>query len=134
MKIAVFVTTAALALGGSAFAQQQQPPQNNETFGKKAERVYDRAGNATDRVVNGGPGEPSLGERTSRGIKRMEAGVARVWNRVTGKHEDATAQSNRDESRNDTRAMGAGPNAQGGNDRQSRMDEAYRNYQSKQQR
>lgn len=135
MKISVLMTAAALALGGSAWAQQQ--PQQKESLGQKADRQFDRAENATSRAVNGGPGEPSLGQKAGRVFDRMEDGTKRVWNKVTGKSRN-TAQSGRVESRSDTRSMGAGPapsqNAQGGNDRQGRMDEAYRNYQSKQQR
>lgn len=135
MKVSVLITAAALAVGGSAFAQQQ-----NESLGQKADRQFDRAENATNRAVNGGPGQPSLGQRADNVFDRMEAGTKRIWNRVTGNSQNnaTTAQSARVESQNDTRAMGAAPatsqGSRGGNDRQGRMDEAYRNYQSQPQR
>ncbi len=100
MKVSVLIAAAALALGGSAFAQQQ-----NESLGKKADRQFDRAENATNRAVNGGPGQPSLGQRADGVLDRMEDGTKRIWNRVTGKSQnnaDTAPQSARVESRNDT--------------------------------
>jgi|GEM_PF-3665248 len=137
MKISVLLTAAALALGGTAMAQQQ-----NESLGKKADRQFDRAENATNRTLNGGPGQPSLGQRADTVFDRMEDGTKRVWNRVTGKSQNpnGNAQSARVESRPDTRTMGAGPASPAAaessvdDSRRSRMDEAYRNYQSRAQR
>ncbi len=83
MKLSVLFTAAALALGGTAYAQQPQP-QNNESLGQKADRVFDRAENATSRAVNGAPGEPTLGQKADNVFDRMEAGTKRLWNRVTG--------------------------------------------------
>lgn len=133
MKFSVLLTAAILALGGSALAQQQ-----NESLGKKADRQFDRAENATDRAVNGGPGQPSLGQRADNVFDRMEDGTRRVWNRVTGKSsQNAPATSARVEPGNATRFMGAAPSPSGAGvdaERRARMDDAYRNSQSAPQR
>lgn len=110
MKVSVLITAAALAVGGSAFAQQQ-----NESLGQKADRQFDRAENATNRAVNGGPGQPSLGQRADNVFDRMEDGTKRLWNRVTGKSQysaNPAPQPARVQSQDDTRAMGAGPATQ----------------------
>ncbi|HYF19753.1 MAG TPA: hypothetical protein VEA40_17935 [Ramlibacter sp.] len=151
MKATAIVTAVLLAVGGSAFAQQgeslgqktdrtldraenatQGALKGPNSIGNRTDRVLDRAENATQRAVNPPPGGETLGQKADRVFDRMEDGTKRVWNRATGKtHEPARSA----EVRNDTRAMGAGAAApaarESDHDRRTRMDEAYRNWESR---
>ncbi len=133
MKTLATLTAAlALGLGGAALAQQ---PRQDESLGQKADRVFDRAEDATSRAVNPQPGEPSFGQRAGRVFDQMEDGVQGLWNRATGREPPpADARAATDDP---TRRMGAGaaPAAaelEVDGDRRQRMDEAYRNWQSRQ--
>jgi hypothetical protein len=108
MKLSTITAAVLLAATPLAFAQSTAP--QNDTLGKKADRVFDRAEDTTSRTVNPPPGEPSLGQKAGRVFDRMEQGTGRMVDKARGKSPE---QARVDGTRSDSTTMGgpADPNA-----------------------
>jgi hypothetical protein len=100
MKLSTLAAALLVATAPVAFAQGTAP--QNDTVGKKADRVFDRAEDATSRTVNPPAGEPSLGQKAGRVFDRMEDGTSRMVDRARGKPDEARV----DRSRSDPQSMG----------------------------
>jgi hypothetical protein len=98
--------TAALLLAAAPLAFAQTTAPQNDTIGKKADRVFDRAEDTTSRTVNPPAGEPSLGQKAGRVFDRMEQGTGRMVDKARSKTAPPE-QARVDDARSDTRGMGA---------------------------
>ncbi len=110
MKIATLITAAALACGGTAFAAGPTADKSD----------HSKASTASTQTETKGEG---IGVKTKRAFKRMGDKLRSIGNKDT-------REARTD---NDTRAMGAGADAQD-KARRERMDSAYSNWQSKPQK
>jgi ABC-type transporter MlaC component len=102
MKLSTLTAALLLAATPVAFAQSTAP--QNDTIGKKADRVFDRAEDATSRTVNPPAGEPSLGQKAGRVFDRMEQGTGRMVDKARG---TSPEQARVEPSRSDSTTMGA---------------------------
>jgi len=136
MKVAAIVI-AAMAVATGALAQSGNAPRQGETIGQKADKLFDRAENATKRGVDRmrGAGRHAKNEAKEEGRDARQA--SRDAGRQAGQEgRQARQQASRDDRRDDSRAMGAGRSntASGGDsqDRRGRMDDAYANWKKQQ--
>ncbi|HYF16831.1 MAG TPA: hypothetical protein VEA40_03110 [Ramlibacter sp.] len=124
MKATPLALACALLLATAAQAQNTGRPQSG-TGGYAA----------TDSAQ---PSQQLDGQKGREMVRRAGDATKRAFNRVRGKANEQRQEA-RDDRRNDTRAMGAAP-ARGADTqasdagRKARMDDAYNNWKSQQQR
>jgi hypothetical protein len=117
MKATALAVSALLMCGTAAFAQQQQDPNARGEESVRAEQQeHGTASGKTRDTMH------KLGDKTRHAMHRMGDAARRV--------------AHRGKDKNDTTAMGAAPStsSDAAAARQRRMDDAYANWQARQQK
>jgi hypothetical protein len=128
MKVQALAVAAALAFGGSAFAQaysDSNVKHDNGTVHQKAAKTKNTAKSTGGKVV----------DKTKHALHRAGDATRNLGHRIArATHTDGSRTTAADESRtNETRAMGAAGPDNVDTGRRGRMDESYANWQKRQQ-
>ena len=145
MKLSPILIAAAVAFGGSAFAQtrsdsdaakrtaSQRQAKDDRSVADKTRSGAQRVGEATRSGAKRAAG--ATGNVARRGAETLRNTGQAIERRLPGTNQQAQRGSDRDPSR----AMGAGPataaaNDRGDSDRRARMDDAYDNWKQQSRR